>query len=380
MLELALALRRFGHEVTIACHDFAPGTEYGNASREVEVRCVREGVVEPFTSRASELSRQWLGMPKVARLVPDGVDVVNAHESLGLRGGRIAAGRLGVPLVWTRNDETIYERGVMPEETIFGSGSPPSRLVRRLVGRSYRRDAARAAEIVVLDSRNARMVERSYARQARIVRSGPAERFFAAPERGPARRWLGVPDGAFAAVGVGILYPHRRFEDLIEAVALLPPEAGVHAWIIGSDHADSAYADRLERLIDELHLGERVSLRRRSVSDDELQQAYAAADAFVFPNQRQTWGLAPLEALAGGTPAIVSAGAGVHEVIEGRPGVAIVPPGRPSAIADALVELKSGNRDGVAETTAWIRKELSNLRYAERMLEVYEAALAAPRP
>jgi glycosyltransferase involved in cell wall biosynthesis len=378
MLELALALKRLGHDVTIACHDFAPGSEYGNASREIEVRSVRKGVVEPFTRRATELRRQLLGMPKVARLVPEDVDVVNAHESLGLRAGRIAAGRLGVPLVWTRNDETIYERAVVPDETIFGSHRLPSRLVRRLIGLPYRRDAGRSAAIVVLDTRNARMVERSYGRQASIVRSGPAARFFDPPERGPARRWLGVSEGAFVAVGVGILYPHRRFEDLIEAVARLPAEAGVRACIIGSDHADRAYADRLERLIDELRLGDRVELRRRSVSDDDLQQAYAAADVFVFPNQRQTWGLAPLEALAGGTPAIVSSGAGVHEVLEGRAGVAVVPPARPSAIADALIAFKSGGRDSVETTTAWIRDELGNTRYAERMVDVFEGALGAP--
>jgi D-inositol-3-phosphate glycosyltransferase len=374
MLELALALRTLGHEAIIACHDFIPGTEYGNASREVEVRCVREGVVEPFTRRMAEMRRLWIGMPKVARLVPADVDIVNAHETLALRAGRIAAARTGAPLVWTRNDETVYERAVIPDETIFGSRSLPARLVRSLAGVSYRRDARRAQAIVVLDSRNARMVERAYGRKASIVRSGPAERFFSPPERGQARRRLGVSNEVFLAVGVGILYPHRRFEDLIEAIALLPGDADVRACIIGSDHADPAYADRLERLIDERGLRERVELRRQSVSDDYLQQAYAGADVFVFPNQRQTWGLAPLEALAAGTPAIVSSGAGVHEAIEGQAGVAVVPPAAPGAIADALLAIKSRGRDGVDRTAAWIREEFSNLRYAERMAELYRPA------
>ncbi|MGH9903732.1 MAG: hypothetical protein ACRD68_18140, partial [Pyrinomonadaceae bacterium] len=42
-------------------------------------------------------------MRRLAPLVPTDADVVNAHEWPALRAGSLAAKRLGVPLVWTRN-------------------------------------------------------------------------------------------------------------------------------------------------------------------------------------------------------------------------------------------------------------------------------------
>jgi glycosyltransferase involved in cell wall biosynthesis len=376
MLELGLALVRQGHRVTVVCHDHQPDAEFAEASRELEIRAVNTGTAPWIGSRRELVRRFWLGMPKVARLVPDDVDVVNAHEWPGLHAGRLAAGRLGVPLVWTRNDETGWERAVVPEQTIITNSSWPVRLMRAALGWPDLLDARRAAAIVVLSTPQVRMVERSYRRPAKVVPLGPADAFFEPPDREEARRRLGVGEDVFLAVGAAILFPHRRFEDLIEAMALLGDEPGIEALIAGSDHADAAYSDRLTALIAKHGLEQRVRLPRRTLPESELKDVYAAADVLVFPNQRQTWGLAPLEALAGGTPAIVSSGAGVSEILEGRPGVRIVPPEEPAAIADALRGTRAERIDRVAETRAWLGRELTTDRYAEHMAEIYEEAIA----
>jgi glycosyltransferase involved in cell wall biosynthesis len=312
------------------------------------------------------------GMAEVAALLPTDVDVVNAHEWPALHAARVASRRFGVPAVWTRNDGTIYERARLPNEHPAGPMPAPARIARGILFFQDFLDGRQMDAIVVLDSKNARMVQRAYGRPARIVRSGPAAYFYDAPPRAEARARVGI-DSLPLAVGVGILAPHRRLEDLVEAAALVP---GIRARIVGSDHVDPAYADRLDQLIRERGVGDRVELIRSSVPDEELRLLYAAADVFVFPNQRQTWGLAPLEALAAGTPAIVSAGAGVHEVLEGRPGVWVVPPLQPQAIADALHDATEGAPSGLDQTRAWIREELNNRRYAERMAEIYAEVMA----
>jgi D-inositol-3-phosphate glycosyltransferase len=117
-----------------------------------------------------------------------------------------------------------------------------------------------------------------------------------------------------------------------------------------------------------------VELRATGLPERELRDYYAAADAYVFPNERQTWGLAPLEALASGTPVVLSSGAGVHDVLAGRPGVQVVPPRSPEAIAGALRALHADRGQDVSETTAWIRRELTSRRYAERMRDIYAAS------
>ena len=375
MLELGLALVRQGHRVTVVCHDYEPDAEFADASRELDIRAVNTGSAPWIGSRHELVRRFWLGMPKVARLVPDDVDVVNAHEWPGLHAGRLAAARLGVPLVWTRNDETGWERAVVPEQTIITNSRWPVRMMRAALGWPDLLDARRAAAIVVLSTPQVRMVERSYRRPAKLVPLGPAGGFFDAPDRKEARRRLGIADDRFLAVGAAILFPHRRFEDLVEAMALLDDEPEIEALIAGSDHADRAYADRLSALIRTHRLEGRVRLPRANLSESELRDLYAAGDVLVFPNQRQTWGLAPLEALAAGTPAIVSSGAGVSEILEGRPGVRIVPPEQPAAIAAALRSIRAEGIEGVAETRAWLGRELTTDRYAEHMSDIYAGTI-----
>ena len=46
MLELGTGLARRGHRVTVACHDFLPGSEFSYASDELEIRSVRRGTFE----------------------------------------------------------------------------------------------------------------------------------------------------------------------------------------------------------------------------------------------------------------------------------------------------------------------------------------------
>src|SRR4051794_27542922 len=304
MLELAQGLTAAGVEVTVVCHDHDPETDLARIAERAEVRAVRTGPVEHLMGQRNVWRRQFAGMTRVAALIPDDVDVINAHEWPALRAGSRAARRLRKPFVWTRNDETMFERGLFPDQTTIDPGSWTSRVRHVLYGVPDLVDARRATSIVVLDPRNEGMVRDAYRRDAAIVRSGPKPRFFEPPSLESARAAVGVPEGVPLAVAMGIMFPHRRFEDLVEAIARLGGDPPLTARIVGWDGFDRVYADRLEALVRERRLGDRVELVRRSVSDDELRAYYAAADVFVFSNRRQTWGLAPLEALAGGTPVI----------------------------------------------------------------------------
>jgi glycosyltransferase involved in cell wall biosynthesis len=378
MLELGTGLVRRGHRVTIACHDFLPGSEFAYASDQLEIRSVRRGVSELQVGNRALARRFWLDMPKVARLVPQDADVVNAHEWLALRPGRIAAGRLSAPLVWTRNDESLWERAIVPQQTITGARSPARRVLQGALTWPDLLDARRAAAIAVLSSQQIEMVRRSYRREAVIAPVGPAAHFFEPPERAAARARLGIPDDVFLVVGSGILVEHRRFEDLIEAMSLLSEDPKIHALISGSDHVDPAYAERLAAQIEAHGLGDRVSLPRRSLSEAELKDTYAAADIFAILSQRYAWGLAPLEAIASGTPVILTPGAGVYEILAGRPGVQAVAAQDPRATADAVRGWRAGEgREGLESTRAWLREEYSLDAYVQRMEQIYAEALAS---
>jgi D-inositol-3-phosphate glycosyltransferase len=378
MLELGTGLVRRGHRVTVACHDFLAESEFSYAADQLEIRSVMRGPFElPIGNRA--LARRfWLGMPKVARLIPREADVINAHDWLALRPGRIAAGRLSVPLVWTRNNESPWERAVVPQMTITGKRSLPRRAIQAALTWPDLLDARSAAAIAVLSAQQAEMVHRSYRKGALVVPVGPPAHFFHPPDRAAARARLGIPNDAFLIVGAGTLVEHRRFEDLVEAISLLADDPRLHALIAGSDHEDPAYADRLAAQISAHDLTARVRLPRASLSDAELKDTYAAADVFAILSQRYAWGLAPLEAVASGTPVILTPGAGVYDVLAGRPGVQVVPAEDPPAIAEAIRRWRSGEgREGLEATRTWLRREYALDSYVAQMERIYADVVGA---
>lgn len=378
MLELGGGLVRRGHRVTVACYDFLPGSEFSYAADRLEIRSVREGPFElPLGDRA--LARRfWLQTPKIAKLVPADADLVNAHDWLALRPGRIAARRRSIPLVWTRNNESLWERAIVPQMTITGDRPLPRRALQAALTWPDLLDARCASAIAVLSAQQVEMVRRSYRKPAEIVPLGPPPHFFQAPDRKQARTRLGIAEDVFLVVGMGTLVEHRHFDDLIEATGLLADDPLLHTLIAGSDHEDPTCADRLAAQIAAAGLADRVSLPRRSLSDAELKDTYAAADVFVILSQRYAWGLAPLEAIASGTPIILTPGAGVYDILSGRPGVQAVKPRDPHAIAQAIRCWRSGEgRDGLKATRSWLQEEFSLDSYVAQMERIYEEALSA---
>ena len=146
-----------------------PGSEFSYAADQLEIRSVRRGPFELPAGNRALARRFWLDMPKVAKLVPHDADVVNAHDWLALRPGRIAAGRLSVPLVWTRNNESLWERAIVPHMSITGERSLPRRAVQAAMTWPDLLDARRASAIAVLSAQQVEMVRRSYRKDALVV-------------------------------------------------------------------------------------------------------------------------------------------------------------------------------------------------------------------
>jgi len=109
--------------------------------------------------------------------------------------------------------------------------------------------------------------------------------------------------------------------------------------------------DRLEERVALVFVGDgpaTAALRARAPADvhftgflrgEELAEAYAAADLFVFASETETFGNVVLEALASGVPAVAVNRGGVTEtVLPGRTGI-LVPPNDLVAFSDACVRL-----------------------------------------
>jgi glycosyltransferase involved in cell wall biosynthesis len=103
------------------------------------------------------------------------------------------------------------------------------------------------------------------------------------------------------------------------------------------------------------------------IDRDLLPHVYAAADAHVLPSWFETTGLATMEALAAGLPAVAGRTACVEEYFDGR--ATLVPPSEIGALREALeLELERGIGRGrdVIERYSWDRT-------AQQLLEAYAA-------
>lgn len=79
--------------------------------------------------------------------------------------------------------------------------------------------------------------------------------------------------------------------------------------------------------------GERVRLLPYAADPRAVARALASADVFVHAGVSETFGLAPLEALACGTPVVMPARAGLADLVDGKAAIGVRRPN-----ADALAE------------------------------------------
>jgi glycosyltransferase involved in cell wall biosynthesis len=131
------------------------------------------------------------------------------------------------------------------------------------------------------------------------------------------------------------LHPKKQLEVLLEALALLRvrrPEASWRLQIAGE--GEPAYLQQLEVRAQRLAIADRCRWLG-FVAGAAKQRALAAADWFVLPSASENFGIAAAEALAAGTPVILSPGVAVAEAVaEAGAGLVVEP--NPEALAEAL--------------------------------------------
>jgi glycosyltransferase involved in cell wall biosynthesis len=207
-----------------------------------------------------------------------------------------AAKRLGMPVI-VRGDSQI--------------GTPRNHLTRAAKSLAYPA-LLRAFDAALFVGVRSRAYFERYRYSARRLFFSPhcvdtawfAER--ATPEKGHAlRARLGVGADEKVLLFAGKLTPFKRPLDLVEACAgqaLRGTRAVV--MVAGSGALEAAMRERAAALEVPLHL---LGFQNQT----DMPAAYAAADVLALPSTgRETWGLVANEALACGTPVVVSDAAG----------------------------------------------------------------------
>jgi glycosyltransferase involved in cell wall biosynthesis len=139
-------------------------------------------------------------------------------------------------------------------------------------------------------------------------------------------------------VTVGHLVARKRHADAIEALAMLAPRHPDLRYTIVGDGPERA---ALEDLAQQRDLRDRIDFTGQLPPEAARARA-AQADLFVLPSVDEAFGVAYVEAMAAGVPAIGCAHEdGPNEIAAAGPGLVQVPARDPQALATAIDRLLS---------------------------------------
>ena len=224
------------------------------------------------------------------------------------------------------------------------------------------------------------LVEEGVPARQIVVRRNGMERPEHLPAPGTFRRKWHVPEDAKLVLFLGRLVAKKSPDMLIEAFArwqaCTTSEAASPAMLVIAGPDEGGYQKKLEAISARLAISKAV-LFPGPLFDDAKWSAYRDADLFVLPSQNENFGNTAAEAVACGTPVLVTDQCGVAPLIDGQAGLVV--PHDCEALAKALERLlgPSGLREqlkqgcaGVAQSLSWQEPlDATQALYAELIRE-----------
>lgn len=157
--------------------------------------------------------------------------------------------------------------------------------------------------------------------------------FSSLPPSGTFRRAFGFAPHDFLVLFLGRLSRKKGLALLVNALAGLPPRARLA--VVGPDAGDGG-AEDVETLCERLQLRERV-VRTGALFGREKVAALADADVLVLPSRNENFGNVAAEAIACGTPVLVTDRCGIAPLLADRGGLVV--PYETAAVRDGLARL-----------------------------------------
>ena len=210
----------------------------------------------------------------------------------------------------------------------------------------------------------------------KVVPAGVDLELFYPRDKEDAREKLGIEENR-VILYVGRIEPLKGIEILLEAVKLLEDPRDTRLVIVGGSLEDDAELERLKGLSEQLGIEEKVTFSG-SVPQEMLPDFYSAADAFVLPSYYESFGLVALEAMACGTPVVVSRVGGLKTFIkQGETGY-LIPWRCPEPFAQRLDMLLANPalKESMGKAARAQALEMSWSGVADRLLDFYSDLMA----
>ncbi len=389
---LAQGLAQSGHSVTVLTSDLGISTQPmpGPAVAKTTEgwRYEQDGVETIYlSSRGSYRALTWNpGIFAFCANRLSSFDIVHIYGTYDLLGPAVARAcrRAGVPYVF----EPMGMFRPIVRNVVLKS------VYRQLFGEFV---ARRAAQLVATSLQEKReLIEEGIAAEKITIRRNGID-LPTLSTAGAFRLQWKIPQDAFLVLFLGRIVPKKSPELLLEAFAgwQRSSTAALPSFLVFAGPSESeSYLRTLKADVKRLGLSESVVFTG-AVYGDAKWSALMDADVFVLPSQNENFGNAAAEAIACGTPVVVTDRCGIAPVIEGRAGLVIShecealvraldqlsDPGLRTRMKLGCKELARGLgwEQPLAETEALYAQLLSNLSAARTRQTGFEPERSARR-
>ena len=345
---LALELNRRGHAATIVT------SRMRGPQRDASfVRRVGTSVVLYANGGVSRITVGWRLTRRLTELFQAGrFDVVHIHGGLAPTFGLLAplaAWRAGIPVVAT-----------------FHSWFPRS-AGYRVLKRPLQRMLDRHAALIAVSEPVVAAMSRYFRGAWEIVPNGVDVGYFQPNGRRPGDALTRGPRLLFLAR----LEPRNGLSTVLDAMPRILEHFPAAELTVAGDGPWRGYYERRAR-----SLGPRVRFLGRVFGDRPLH--YGTADLYLCPTTRASFGVTLLEAMACGTPLVVSDNVGFRAVLGDGAEAVIVPNDDPAAWADTTIALieDPGRRDAMSRAGLAKAARFAWPRIADQTLAIYQRILA----
>ena len=199
--------------------------------------------------------------------------------------------------------------------------------LKRMYHRLWGRQMMSAADVIIATAEQERdeFVAGGLLAEKILLRRNGVEAPETLPERGLFRQDLKIPSEARLILFLGRLSQKKSPDLLLKTFAGLgtedgPGRAPLHLAFVGPD--ESGMRARLKQMVNQLGVSDRVHFSP-PLEGDAKWSAYRDADIFVLPSQNENFGNTAAEAVAAGTPVIVTEDCGIAPLLKGVAGLVV---------------------------------------------------------
>ncbi len=224
----------------------------------------------------------------------------------------------------------------------------------------------------------------------RVVSPGVDKNLFFPMPKSAARRVVKAKNDTKIILAVGRIEPLKGFDSLLYALKVLlvrRPDLRkrICLWVIGGDTSEpvSLWPDELKYLR-KLRRNLKIEASVEFIGQKpqkELHYYYSAADIVVMPSHYESFGMVALEAIACGTPVIISNVSGISDLVDSHRAGLITTVSNPLLLAEQMEDLiigKHGLTDYRYREKKRIRK-FSWKKSGQGLHDVYHEVLKSGR-